>query len=122
MDVFQWAVARHGRWAGRDYLKARNRCATRFKPFYPYEERRAGRPVRTTPAYALYRDRRAVLGASDGIGDPLWFAPEGMEAADTPTFRRPNWFEPVGEECRGLAAGVGIIGISTCGIAAAGRT
>jgi dimethylglycine dehydrogenase len=89
--------------------------ATRFKTLYPYEERPAGRPVLTTPAYAAYKARGAVFGASDGLEYPLWFAPEGVEARDSLTFRRPNWWAHVGAECRALTAGVGIIDISTYG-------
>ncbi|MEL6999962.1 MAG: aminomethyltransferase family protein, partial [Pseudomonadota bacterium] len=31
------------------------------------------------------------------------------------TYHRPNWFEPVGEECKALARGVGLIDITTYG-------
>jgi dimethylglycine dehydrogenase len=116
-DVFMWDVARYGRWAGKSYVKARtgDMYATRFKTLYPYEHRSAGRPVRTTPAYALYRARGAVFGASDGVEFPLWFAPEGVAAEESLTFRRPNWFQHVGEECRAIHSGVGIVDISTYG-------
>lgn len=117
MDVFMWDVARYGRWAGKDYAKARtgDMYATRFKTLYPYEERPAGRPVLTTPAYAAYREMGAVFGASDGVEYPLWFAPKGVEAIDSLTFRRPNWWPHVGAECKALSEGVGIIDISTYG-------
>lgn len=117
LDVFMWDVARYGRWAGRRYTKARtgDMYATRFRTVYPYEERAAGRPARTFPAYAAYAGRGAVFGSSDGLEYPLWFAPPGTPAEETLTFRRPNWFGPVGEECRALHEGVGIIDISTYG-------
>jgi glycine cleavage system aminomethyltransferase T len=63
--------------------------------------------VLTTPAYAAYRDMGAVFGASDGVEYPLWFAPKGVEAKDSLTFRRPNWWEHVGHECKALSEGVG---------------
>ena len=117
MDVFMWDVARFGRWAGKDYVKARtaDMYATRFKTLYPYEERPAGRPVMTTPAYASYREMGAVFGASDGLEYPLWFAPQGVEPKDSLTFRRPNWWPHVAAECKALSAGVGLIDISTYG-------
>lgn len=117
LDVFAWDVARYGGWAGKRYTKARTAdvYATRFKPLYPYEERAAGRPARTTPAYASHAARRAVFGASDGLEHPLWFAPPGMAPEESLTFRRPNWFGPVGEECRALHEGVGIIDVSSYG-------
>lgn len=117
LDVFMWDVARFGRWAGKAYVKARtgDMYATRFRTLYPYEERPAGRPVRTTSAYAAYRAKGGVFASSDGTEFPLWFAPEGVKAEDSLTFRRPNWFPVVGEECRKLHEGVGIIDISTYG-------
>ncbi|MCA3561608.1 MAG: FAD-dependent oxidoreductase [Aestuariivirga sp.] len=116
-DVFMWDVARYGRWAGKAYVKARtgDMYATRFKTLYPYEHRSAGRPVLTTPAYALYREKGAVFGASDGMEFPLWFAPSGTKPEESLTFRRPNWFEVVKGECLALQQGVGIIDISTYG-------
>lgn len=117
LDVAMWDVARYGRWAGKDYVKARtgDMYSTRFKTMYPYEDRPAGRPVDTTPAYEFYKSKGAVFAASDGVEFPLWFAPEGVKAEDSLTYRRPNWFEHVGNECKALAAGVGLIDISTYG-------
>jgi len=117
LDVSMWDVARFGPWANRAYVKARtgDMYATRFKTLYPYEDRPAGRPVLTTPAYGFYKARGAVFGASDGLEYPLWFAPEGVEPEDSLTYHRPNWFEHVGRECRALAEGVGLIDISTYG-------
>ena len=69
--------------------------STRFQTHYPYEERDAGRPVRTTPVYPLLKEEGAVFGASWGYEYPLWFARGGEEPRDELTFRRPNWFGPV---------------------------
>lgn len=117
LDVGMWDVARFGRWADKAYVKARtgDMYSTRFRTMYPYEDRSAGRPVDTTPAYDFYKSKGAVFGASDGVEFPLWFAPEGVEARDSLTYRRPNWFEHVGNECKALASGVGLIDISTYG-------
>ncbi len=117
LDVSMWDVARFGSWADKAYVKARtgDMYATRFKTMYPYEERAAGRPVLTAPAYDFYKQNGAVFGCSDGVEFPLWFAPEGVEPSDTLTYHRPNWFEHVGNECRALHTGVGIIDITTYG-------
>jgi hypothetical protein len=32
----------------------------------------------------------------------LWFAPEGVEAVDRPSFDEPNWFPHVGAEHRAV--------------------
>jgi dimethylglycine dehydrogenase len=116
-DVFMWDVARYGSWASKRYVKAKtaDMYSTRFRTMFPYEHRPAGRPARTTPAFAAYRQHGAVFGASDGTEFPLWFASPGTAAEETLTFHRPNWFKPVGEECRALHRAVGLIDISTYG-------
>ncbi len=116
-DIFMWDLARFGPWAGKSYTRARtaNMYSTRFKTPYPYEDRAAGRPVKTTPIYEVQKARGAVFGANNGLEFPLWYATGDSEQADNLTFRRPNWFQTVGEECRALRAGVGLIDVSTFG-------
>ena len=80
---------------------------------FPYEERAAGRPVRTTPVYPVLRKAGAVFGSSYGWEVPLWYAPPGMAARDDLTFRRPNWFVPVGEEVMATHESVGLFEVST---------
>ena len=117
LDVFMWDVTRYGPWAGKSYTRARtaDMYSTRFKTIYPYEDRTAGRPVKTTPIYEVQKARGGVFGANYGLEYPLWYATGGAEAADNFTFRRPNWFASVGEECRALRAGVGLLEVSTYG-------
>ena len=117
LDFFSWDVTRYGGWAGRAYTMARtaDMYSTRFRTHYPYEERDAGRPVRTTPIYPLLKEEGAVFGASWGYEFPLWFAPPGTEARDELTFRRPNWFGPVGEEARAVRASLGLFETSIYG-------
>ena len=57
----------------------------------------------------------AVFGESFGLEFPIWYARPGDEARDQPAYRRTNWFEPVGEECRALRQSVGLIEISNFG-------
>ena len=110
-------MTRYGDWAGRAYTMARtaDMYSTRFQTHYPYEEREAGRPVRTTPIYPLLKEAGAVFGASWGYEYPLWYAREGEKAEDEPTFRRPNWFESVGEEARAVRASLGLFETSIYG-------
>ena len=114
-DFFMWDVTRFGEWAGTAYAKAKSAdmYTTRTLPMYPYEERAAGRPVRTTPVYPVLREAGAVFGSSYGWEVPLWYAPPGTEAKDELTFRRPNWFAPVGDEVRATHEGVGLFEVST---------
>ncbi|MEL6451343.1 MAG: FAD-dependent oxidoreductase [Pseudomonadota bacterium] len=112
-DMFPWDMARFGTWAGAAFTKARvgDQYANRFKIHFPNEERAAGRPVRTRPAYEMQREMGAVMGLNYGWEHPLWFA-DAPGVEDTDGFTRQNWWAPVGAECRMLREKAGIIDIS----------
>lgn len=112
-DMFAWDVARFGDWADAAFTKARvgDQYANRFAIHFPNEERAAGRPVRTRPAYAMQRDMGAVFGLNYGWEHPLWFADQ-PGTAETNGFTRQNWWAPVGAEARILRESAGIIDIS----------
>jgi dimethylglycine dehydrogenase len=116
-DMFPWDVARFGSWADKGFTKARveDQYANRFKIHFPYEERAAGRPARMRPVYEKQKSLGAVFGLNYGWEHPLWFAGAGVEGAEAYGFDRQDWFEPVGEECRALRAGVGVIDVSNFG-------
>jgi dimethylglycine dehydrogenase len=113
-DMFAWDLARFGDWADKAFTKARvqDQYANRFKIHFPYEERAAGRPVRTRPAYDMQREMGAVFGLNYGWEHPLWFAPKGVTPTETYGFTRQPWFDHVGVEARALRDGVGVIDIS----------
>jgi dimethylglycine dehydrogenase len=52
----------------------------------------------------------AYWGVLYGLEIPLYFAEKGFE--ETPTLKRSNAFDIVGEECRQVRSGVGVIDIS----------
>ncbi|OWU83584.1 dehydrogenase [Oceanicola sp. 22II-s10i] len=112
-DMFAWDVARFGAWAGKDFTKARveDQYSKRFSIHFPNEERAAGRPVRTRPAYAMQKEMGAVFGLNYGWEHPLWFA-GAPGVTETLGFTRQNWWEPVGQEARMLREKAGIIDIS----------
>ena len=66
-------------WATPAFTKERVRdvYSTRFKIHFPNEERAAGRPVRTRPAYAMQMEMGAIFGLSYGWEHPLWFSAAG---------------------------------------------
>jgi dimethylglycine dehydrogenase len=112
-DMFAWDLARFGDWADKSFTKARvkDSYVHRFKIHFPNEERSAGRPARTRPAYEMQKDMGAVFGLNCGWEHPLWFADEpGTE--ETIGFTRQNWFDPVGREVNMLRESVGVIDIS----------
>ena len=84
-----------------------------FFNHFPMEERPAGRPAKTTPAYDRLDKAGAVWGARFGWERPNWFAPAGVERADVYSFRRSNWFEHVGNEVRTMRERVGVIELSS---------
>ena len=50
-----------------------------------------------------------------GWEQPNWFALVGDEAGYKPSFRRTNWFEPVGREVKAVLARVGLIDLTPFG-------
>ncbi|MCZ6669156.1 MAG: FAD-dependent oxidoreductase, partial [Gammaproteobacteria bacterium] len=114
MDLFPWDLARFGNWASKPFTRARahDQYSHRFKIHFPYEERSAGRPMKTRPAYQRQKSLGAVFGLSYGYEHPLWFAGVGVEASESYGFERQNSFEPVAAECKALRSAVGIIDVS----------
>jgi dimethylglycine dehydrogenase len=111
LDLFGWDLARFGHWAGTDFTKARvaDQYAHRFKIHFPGEEREAGRPVRTRPAYGMQAAMGAKFGLNYGWEHPLFFD-ENVE--DSAGFTRQPWWDVVGREARMLRERAGIIDIS----------
>ncbi|MDK1385566.1 FAD-dependent oxidoreductase [Sinorhizobium sp. 8-89] len=114
LDMFGWDMARFGHWANKAFTKARvqDQYSHRFKIHFPNEERAAGRPVRTRPAYEKQKAMGAVFGLNFGWEHPLWFSADGEPKEETIGFIRQNWWAPVGREARMLRENAGIIDIS----------
>jgi dimethylglycine dehydrogenase len=49
------------------------------------------------------------MGVRFGWERPLWFARKGEAAQDEYSFRRGNWFDAVGDECRAVRSAVGVL-------------
>jgi dimethylglycine dehydrogenase len=113
-DVWAMDVARYGSWANMAYTnaKVRENYGRRFRITFPNEELTAARPLRTTPLYDRFKAMGACFGASFGLEQPLWFAPDGEAPVETVTFRRSNAHPIVAEECRAVRSSVGLIEIS----------
>ncbi len=110
-DVWGMDVSRYGDWTTMAYTnaKVRENYSNRFSVVYPNEERPAGRPLRTTPIHDRLKDQNAVFGASYGLESALWFAPDGEEPYETPTFKRSNAWASVKAECEAVRNGVGML-------------
>jgi len=139
IDMMGVDPRRFGPYASRGYLKQKNEeaYANVFTVHYPDEERPAGRPLKRTPCYDRMKALGAVFGSVYGWERPNWFAPEGygftedeIEKPDALlkhnhapagedgkvreiwSFRRSNYFEHVGNECRHVHEKVGLLDMS----------
>ncbi|MEO1943509.1 MAG: FAD-dependent oxidoreductase [Candidatus Thioglobus sp.] len=112
-----------------------------FTPHYPDEERGAARPLKTAPCYDRMKALGAVFGSVYGWERPNWFMPsidyslsaEDLNQADPSnvllnknhakplddgriveknSFRRSNYFEHVGNECKHVNEKVGLLDMS----------
>jgi dimethylglycine dehydrogenase len=103
-------VARFGDYCTPSYtrLKVTENYQRRFTVSYPNEELPAARPLDSTPAYGIWQQQNAVFGAAYGMEHVNYFAPEGEERWEIPTFRRSNAFPVVAEECRAVREAVGL--------------
>ena len=111
-DVWAMDISRFGDYADMAFTNARVRenYARRFSIRYPNEELTAARPHLTTPIYQRLKDAGAQFGASYGLEQALWFAPEGV--GDVFSWRRSTDFEHVGAEAKAVREGVGLLEIS----------
>jgi 4-methylaminobutanoate oxidase (formaldehyde-forming) len=83
LDLWRMDIRRFGaQYRGREYTLARSieNYATYYDIHYPNEERRAGRPLRTSPAYPRLRDLGAVFGEKSSWERPNWFEPNAAGA------------------------------------------
>lgn len=69
-----------------------------YKLSAPGSEHETSRGIRRSPLHDKLAAARAVFGSRGGWERPNWFAPDGVEAVDRPSFAKPNWFDHVGAE------------------------
>jgi dimethylglycine dehydrogenase len=139
IDMLGVDPRRFGPYADTGYLVAKNEeaYAKVFTVHYPDEERAAARPLRQTPCYGRMKDLGAVFGSVYGWERPNWFAPQGYALTEADlakpdvllnenhppvgsgekprekwSFRRSNYFQFVGDECRNVHDNVGLLDMS----------
>jgi len=115
-EIDPWAmdIARFGEFATREYgtSKASENYSRRFILTYPNEELPVMRKQKTTALYDRLVAKGAVMGASFGLENALWFADGPENAIETPTLRRSNAFPYVAEEVKAVRERVGAIEIA----------
>jgi glycine cleavage system aminomethyltransferase T/glycine/D-amino acid oxidase-like deaminating enzyme len=92
LDLWKMDIRRFGAsYRSRDYTLARSieNYATYYDIHYPNEERQAGRPLRTSPAYEQLQALGAVFGEKSGWERPNWF--ESNVAAGDESLRPDGW-------------------------------
>jgi dimethylglycine dehydrogenase len=114
IDMWPCDSRRYGGFATRRYSARKTEEAYEhtYRLPKPEEELPAARDLKTTPIHDLLAEHGAVFGAVYGWERPTWYAPEGVEPVDIPSFYRPNYFEHVGDACRGAREGVGVADVS----------
>lgn len=139
VDMMGVDPRRFGPYASRGYLRTKNEEAYAgvFTTHYPDEERGGARPLRRTPCYDRMKELGAVFGQVYGWERPNWFAPKDYSLSDSDlnkadtilnenhakalddgrivekySFRRSNYFEFVGQECRHVKEHVGVLDMS----------
>ncbi len=109
-NMWELDVRRFGEYAGTTYA-ARRACEVYEREYdihFPEEERPAGRPLKTGPLYDRLAARGAVYGSRFGWERPLWFA-GSVAAEESYSFRRGDWHDAVGAECRAVRSAVGVL-------------
>jgi dimethylglycine dehydrogenase len=114
IDMLAVDPRRFGPYTSKRYVVKKNEETYRnvFVIHFPDEERPDARPAKTSPIYDKLKQMGAVFGQRYGWERANWFAPAGVEAKDQWSFRRSNYFEHVGNECRRLRGSVGVIDLT----------
>ena len=107
LDVRRFAFHHTTRHFMRDRMV--EMYAHHYKLSAPGSEKVTARGIRRSPLHDALAARNAVFGSRGGWERPNWFAPEGVEPVDRPSFGRPNWFEHVGAAHQAIRNGVGLI-------------
>ena len=114
IDMLAVDPRRFGGYTGKRYTVRKNEETYRnvFTVHYPDEEREDARPAKTSAVYEKLSRMGAVWGQRYGWERANWFAPPGVERKDKWSFRRSNYFEHVGNECRLMRGSVGVIDLT----------
>ena len=84
-----------------------------YAPGFPYEERPAGRPLRTSPLYARLEAKGARFGARGGWERAVYFDLHGDVPKEKHSFRREGvWHGVVAEEVAAVRERVGVLDLA----------
>ena len=113
MDLWPFDVRRFGKvHAQGRYLDERaiEAYGAYYKIHWPGEEAQAARGLRRSPLHERLAANGAIFGSKFGWERANWFAGQGQDARDTPSFEgKPGSFDAVGEEVRAIRERVALI-------------
>jgi dimethylglycine dehydrogenase len=114
IDLLAVDPRRFGAYTSKRFVVQKNEETYRnvFTIHFPDEERPDARPAKTSAVYGKLDRMGAVWGQRYGWERANWFAPADVERRDHWSFRRSNYFEHVGNECRRMRQGVGVIDLT----------
>ncbi len=81
---------------------------TYYDIHYPYEERQAGRPLRTSPAYSWHAEHGAAFGEKAGWERVNWYQRDGDEALRPRGWAGRFWSPAIAVEHAATRAAVGL--------------
>uniref|UniRef100_A0A4W4E5I0 Dimethylglycine dehydrogenase, mitochondrial n=1 Tax=Electrophorus electricus TaxID=8005 RepID=A0A4W4E5I0_ELEEL len=116
-DLIECDPNRYSKWTTVPFMCAKARESYGFNNLvgYPKEERFAGRPTsRVSGVYELLKEKGS-MGFHAGWEQPHYFYKPGDDVRYRPSFKRTNWFGPVGRECQLVMEKVGVIDLSPFG-------
>ena len=101
----------HANWA-YNHEKIADTYPRLYSIIYPNEWREAARPNRTSPIFEHQKAANASFGDYFGWECPNYFAPEGEDTHETPSWRRNNSFDNVKAECKHVMEKVGLLDLT----------
>jgi dimethylglycine dehydrogenase len=112
-DLWSLDRRRYGDYATTGYTvaKAVEVYQNEYASSFPYEERAAGRPLRTSPTYETLKAKGARFGARGGWERAVYFDLEGtLPEEEKLSFRRESiWHGAVAEEVKAVRERVGVL-------------
>jgi dimethylglycine dehydrogenase len=114
-DVLETDPRRFGEYATLPYAIARgvDNYEHEYVIAYPYEERSAGRPARTSMLYDRLKARGAFFNTRNGWERAGWFAAPGENALEDYSFHRNNAFRAVAREVKRVHEAVGVLDMTS---------
>ncbi|WP_371156458.1 FAD-dependent oxidoreductase [Jannaschia sp. 2305UL9-9] len=114
IDMASLDPRRFGQWVTTEYACRKNEEAYDhvYVLHHPDEERPAGRPLKTAPAYDRQKARGAQFGCVNGWERPNYYGPVDAPDSfdhDSRSFRRGAWWQHAVDEARAIRETAGLI-------------